>query len=103
MLLMGGTQLGEQAIPGFEAAIENATGAKSDYEGLEKFYAILSYYTGLKYKPVDVKTMKEQLKKDIYYSAREKRAKDVRRTEASIKRSAQYRKREDKKIRRLVK
>jgi hypothetical protein len=46
--------------------------------------------------------MKKQLSRDIYYSAQKRRVDDMRLGEAYKRRKATYRKREDTKIRRLV-
>ena len=58
-------------IPGFQEAIEKATGAKSDYEKTEQAMQVLSYYLGIKTREVDLQKEKEQLGWDIYYKARD--------------------------------
>jgi len=67
--------LGEAIIPGLDKAIEGATGAKDTHEGLEKFFQLLSYWGGMKFKPLDLEKAKKDMAADIYEKATEKRKK----------------------------
>ena len=59
-LLVAGMQ-----IPGLEEALEEATGAKDDYEAAEQFFQFLSRYSGIKFKAMDLEKEKERLGYDI--------------------------------------
>jgi hypothetical protein len=100
-VILGGAVAGEALIPGVEKALGEFSTAKSDYEGLEKFLQVLAYSTGLKFKEIDVKRLKEDLRKDIYYGAREQRSSDMRFDEKAVRRKEVYRQREDRVMRRL--
>lgn len=102
MLLMGATEIGDQVVEGFAEAVEGATGAKTDYDGLEKFFSLLGYYTGAKFKPVEIQKLKDDLKKDVYYKARDARTKDIRKTQESAERSRKYRQVIEGKVKRIV-
>jgi hypothetical protein len=54
MYLLTGTEALEALVPGFEKMMEEDFSMKSDYEGLEKTFQILAYWTGLKFKENDV-------------------------------------------------
>lgn len=60
-MLMGG----EVLMPELQDAIEDATGAKSDYDKLEKLLQVMSYYFGIKQSPMDVAEQREYYEEAI--------------------------------------
>lgn len=79
-----------EQIPVIEAAIESATGKKSDYEGLEDFFQNLSYFGGIKFKTFDEDYYKQQRARELQEKA-EKMRKEYRKSLPGYqKRSSDY-------------
>jgi len=92
----------EVIIPGFDEALAEMTNAVSDYEGWERFFQVLSFYAGIKIKPIDVQKAKEQVARDTYWRAKDKQSEARKEDPAYQARRVQTRAANDAKIRRLV-
>lgn len=65
-----------------EKALEAFSGAEDDYEGWEQFFQVLSYFAGVKFKPLDVEKEKEAIASDIYWRAQDRKKKTEERLNA---------------------
>ncbi len=61
--------LGTTVFPGMEKLIEDISGAKDDYEGLEQFMQVMSRWVGVKTKEADLEAEKDRMRNSIYYEA----------------------------------
>ena len=92
----------QTVIPGLEEALEAATGAQDEYEGMEQFFQVLSYYGGIKFKQLDMEKEKERIDREIYYDAGALKREEDKMTSAGKARSMKSKNSTTQKIRRLV-
>jgi hypothetical protein len=84
--------LAEGTIPGLEEAIQSSTGAKTKYDGLEKFFQTLSYWGGAKFKITDLEQEKERIANEVLTAAQESKSKAESGSPLAQKRSLAYKK-----------
>lgn len=93
--------LPQAVIPGLEDVIESATNAQDEYEGIEETLQLMSYYLGIKFKPLDLEAEKARIATDLYYQARDVLNEESRQQPGSETRRMEYNNRTQESIRRL--
>ena len=74
------------ALPQVEAALEEATGYKDDYEKLDQIFRVFGIITGIKFYPFDSDKAESDRAREIYFEATKRRSADIRSTEESKER-----------------
>jgi hypothetical protein len=86
--------LGNTMIPGFEEAVEQATGLYDKYDdeagAIERFFQVLSFYAGIKFKVFDPEEEARQRGYRIYNRAREARRLAKRRGTPQAEREEEF-------------
>lgn len=75
---------------------------EDDYDGMEEFFQQLSYRLGIKITERNLEEEKMRLGRDIYYQARDMLSEARRERPGANQRSLEYRRRQDRSIRRLM-
>jgi len=88
--------------PALDDAIEGGSTAEEDYDKLDRFFDLLSYYAGIKFTQVDLEREKERYGRDIYKMAQGMRREYTRTSPIYRQKRLKRREKQDARIRRFL-
>lgn len=88
-------------IPAVERWKEKTFHSVDDYDALEEFFQVLSFYVGIKFKDIDIEESEFYRKYNITKEAQAQRSQDQRRTPGAEQRSLDWRQQQEGTFRRL--